>query len=100
MAFWAGDFLNSAVLARMKVWTQGHWLWTRTIGSTIVGEGADSLLFYPLAFWGFVISFALMVGATCLAGVRIDIKVSGGGAEFAGALQGFMQALYGAAHSH
>jgi uncharacterized integral membrane protein (TIGR00697 family) len=52
IAFWVGDFLNSAVLARMKVWTDGRWLWTRTIGSTVVGEGADSLLFYPIAFYG------------------------------------------------
>ena len=36
----------------MKIWTQGRYLWTRTIGSTIVGEGADSLIFYPLAFYG------------------------------------------------
>jgi queuosine precursor transporter len=51
-AFWAGEFANSYVMARMKVWTQGRWLWTRTIGSTVVGEGVDSLIFYPLAFWG------------------------------------------------
>jgi uncharacterized integral membrane protein (TIGR00697 family) len=51
-AFWAGDFLNSMVLAKMKIWTGGRWLWTRTIGSTIIGEGADSLIFYPLAFYG------------------------------------------------
>src|SRR3954451_10341401 len=52
VAFWAGDFLNSMVLARMKIWTKGRHLWTRTIGSTIIGEGADSLIFYPLAFYG------------------------------------------------
>lgn len=52
MAFWAGDLLNSLVLAKMKIWTSGRYLWTRTIGSTIVGEGADSLIFYPLAFYG------------------------------------------------
>ena len=51
-AFWVGDLLNSLVLAKMKIWTQGRMLWTRTIGSTIVGEGADSLIFYPLAFYG------------------------------------------------
>ena len=51
-AFWAGEFANSFVLARMKVWTQGKMLWTRTIGSTFVGQGLDSLIFYPLAFWG------------------------------------------------
>jgi len=51
-AFWAGEFVNAYVLARMKLWTGGRWLWTRTIGSTVVGQGVDSLLFYPLAFWG------------------------------------------------
>ncbi len=51
-AFWVGDFLNSIVLAKMKIWTKGRYLWTRTIGSTVVGEGADSLIFYPLAFCG------------------------------------------------
>lgn len=51
-AFWAGEFANSFVLARMKVVTQGKHLWARTIGSTIIGEGVDSLLFYPLAFLG------------------------------------------------
>ena len=52
MAFWAGEFANSFVLARMKIWTQGQYLWTRTIGSTVVGQGVDSLIFYPLAFYG------------------------------------------------
>ena len=51
-AFWAGDFVNSYVLARLKVKTKGRHLWLRTIGSTIVGQGADTLIFYPLAFWG------------------------------------------------
>ncbi|WP_375291046.1 queuosine precursor transporter [Qipengyuania sp.] len=52
IAFWVGEFANSYVLARMKVWTGGKHLWTRTIGSTIVGQGLDSLIFYPLAFYG------------------------------------------------
>lgn len=51
-AFWAGEFVNSYVLARMKLWTGGRMLWARTIGSTIAGQGIDSLIFYPLAFWG------------------------------------------------
>jgi queuosine precursor transporter len=51
-AFWAGEFVNSYVMARMKLWTKGKHLWTRTIGSTVVGQGVDSLLFYPLAFYG------------------------------------------------
>ena len=52
LAFWAGEFANAFVLARMKVWTGGKMLWTRTIGSTAVGQGVDTLIFYPLAFWG------------------------------------------------
>ncbi|MDT8757492.1 queuosine precursor transporter [Sphingomonas psychrotolerans] len=51
-AFWAGEFVNSYVLARMKLWTQGRLLWTRTIGSTFAGQAIDSLIFYPLAFLG------------------------------------------------
>lgn len=52
VAFWAGEFVNSVVLARMKIWTEGRHLWTRTIGSTVAGQGIDSLIFYPLAFYG------------------------------------------------
>ncbi|WP_439468898.1 queuosine precursor transporter [Blastomonas fulva] len=52
VAFWAGEFVNSYVMAQMKVWTAGKMLWTRTIGSTVVGQGVDSLIFYPLAFYG------------------------------------------------
>lgn len=52
LAFWAGDFVNSFVMAKMKVWSAGKWLWMRTIGSTVVGQGVDSLLFYPIAFAG------------------------------------------------
>lgn len=51
-AFWAGEFVNSFVLARMKLLTRGRYLWTRTIGSTVAGQAVDSLIFYPLAFWG------------------------------------------------
>jgi queuosine precursor transporter len=51
-AYFCGEFVNSFVLAKMKILTAGKWLWTRTIGSTIAGEGVDSLLFYPLAFYG------------------------------------------------
>jgi hypothetical protein len=51
-AFWAGEFVNSYVLARMKIWTRGRHLWTRTVGSTVAGQGIDSLIFYPLAFYG------------------------------------------------
>ena len=52
VAYFCGEFVNSFVLAKMKIATQGRWLWSRTIGSTVFGEGVDSLLFYPLAFYG------------------------------------------------
>lgn len=51
-AYFCGEFVNSYVLAKMKILTAGRWLWTRTIGSTIFGEAVDSALFYPLAFYG------------------------------------------------
>jgi uncharacterized integral membrane protein (TIGR00697 family) len=52
IAFWCGSFANSYTLAKMKIWTKGKWLWTRTIGSTLVGELVDSSLFYFIAFYG------------------------------------------------
>ena len=52
IAFWCGSFSNAYVLARMKVWMSGRRLWTRTIGSTVVGEFVDSALFYFIAFYG------------------------------------------------
>ena len=51
-AFWAGSLVNAYVLAKMKIWTQGRFLWMRTIGSTAVGELVDSSFFYLLAFYG------------------------------------------------
>ena len=52
LAFWAGEFVNSFVLAKMKIITGGKHLWTRTIGSTVFGQAVDSLIFYPVAFLG------------------------------------------------
>ncbi len=52
IAFWAGEFVNSFVMAKMKVWTKGRALWTRTIGSTFFGQAVDSVIFYPIAFLG------------------------------------------------
>jgi len=52
VAYFCGEFCNSFVMAKMKIWSEGRHLWTRTIGSTIVGEGVDSLIFYPTAFLG------------------------------------------------
>lgn len=50
--YFIGEFSNSYVLAKMKIYTEGKWLWTRVLGSTIVGEAIDTLIFYPLAFLG------------------------------------------------
>ena len=52
IAFWCGSFANSYVMAKMKIWSAGRWLWMRTIGSTLVGEAIDSGLFYVIAFYG------------------------------------------------
>jgi uncharacterized integral membrane protein (TIGR00697 family) len=52
LAYLLGEFSNSFVLAKMKIITKGRWLWFRTIGSTLVGEGLDSLVFMTLAFMG------------------------------------------------
>jgi uncharacterized integral membrane protein (TIGR00697 family) len=47
--FWLGEFSNSFILAKMKVWTNGRWLWMRTIGSTLVGEMMDTVIFVLVA---------------------------------------------------
>lgn len=52
LGYWCGEFTNSYTLAKLKIFTQGRRLWVRTIGSTVVGEAADSLVFYPIAFAG------------------------------------------------
>jgi hypothetical protein len=52
LAYLAGEFANAFVLAKMKIATEGRWLWARTIGSTLVGQGLDSLVFISLAFLG------------------------------------------------
>jgi uncharacterized integral membrane protein (TIGR00697 family) len=52
LAYLVGEFANSFVMAKMKIATQGRWLWTRTIGSTLIGEGLDSLVFITIAFAG------------------------------------------------
>ena len=51
-SYWLGDFVNSYVLAKLKLLTKGRYLWTRTIGSTMCGQAVDSIVFYPIAFYG------------------------------------------------
>ncbi|MFQ5923088.1 MAG: queuosine precursor transporter [Anaerolineales bacterium] len=60
LAYLVGEFLNSFVLAKMKLRTEGRYLWMRTIGSTLVGQGADSLIFITVAFFGILPPPALM----------------------------------------
>lgn len=59
-AYLVGEFANSTVLAKMKVWTQGRYLWSRTIGSTVVGQGLDSLVFVLIAFGGLMVPAAVL----------------------------------------
>ena len=54
IGYFAGEFLNSYVLSKMKIWTNGRYLWTRTVSSTVVGEGVDSILFGLIAFGGLI----------------------------------------------
>jgi len=58
-AYLAGEFANSFVLAKMKIRTRGRWLWTRTIGSTLVGQGIDTIIVLTIAFWG-VMPFSVL----------------------------------------
>jgi uncharacterized integral membrane protein (TIGR00697 family) len=60
LAYLVGEFANAIVLAKMKVTTNGRWLWSRTIGSTIIGQGLDSLVFIVLAFVGTIPASAML----------------------------------------
>jgi queuosine precursor transporter len=73
IAVWSGAFLNNYVLAKMKIWTKGKHLWTRTIGSTIVGEGINTVVFYSFAFLG-VISLPLLI-KTILIGWPVKVLI-------------------------
>ena len=75
IAFWVGDFVNSFVMAKMKLWTQGRMLWARTIGSTVVGQGVDSLLFYPIAFAGIWTFDTLLAVIAFNWGFKITVEI-------------------------
>ena len=79
-AYFCGEFVNSYVLAKMKILTAGRWLWTRTIGSTIAGEAVDSALFYPLAFYGTGIipdeKLPLVMAAQFVAKVAVEVALT------------------------
>lgn len=71
-AYLVGEFVNSFVLARMKVLTKGKWLWMRTIGSTVVGQGLDTAVFIILAFAGTAAFVPLMILYHWVAKVAIE----------------------------
>ena len=52
LAYWAGEFINAMVLSRLKLFTRGRFLWMRTIGSTLAGQGLDTVIFITVSFWG------------------------------------------------
>ncbi len=62
IAYLTGEFVNAFILAKMKILTRGRYLWTRTIGSTLIGQGIDSLLFISIAFYG-VLPSSVIVSA-------------------------------------
>lgn len=69
IGYFCGEFANSFTLAKLKILTEGKLLWTRTIGSTIVGEACDTLVFYPLAFYGVLdndLLLKIMVANYCI----------------------------------
>ena len=74
-AYLLGEFLNSFVLAKLKVRTEGRWLWLRTISSTLVGEGADSLVFMSIAFYGILPSDALGTAMVSQWAVKVAFEV-------------------------
>lgn len=60
VAFFFGSIVNDYVLAKMKIWTKGKYLWTRTISSTIFGEGVDTVLFFTFSFYGTIANSLLL----------------------------------------
>ncbi len=76
LAFWIGEFTNSFVMAKMKLLTRGRFLWSRTIGSTAVGQGVDTLVFYPLAFWGIWTNEQLLLGMFANYAIKVGWEIA------------------------
>ncbi len=77
IAFAVGEFVNSFVMAKMKVWSAGRHLWQRTITSTVFGEAVDTVMFVPLAFWNTGIipndKIPLVIGAQIVAKILVEV---------------------------
>ena len=71
IAFWCGEFANSYTLARMKLWTGGRMLWTRTVGSTVVGQFVDTIVLVIIGFWGTAppLTLATLAGSAYLSAI-------------------------------
>ena len=76
LAYWAGDFVNSFVMAKMKLLTGGRWLWSRAWGSTVCGQAVDSLIFYPVAFLGIWTYGNLLAVMTFNLAFKIGVEVT------------------------
>lgn len=75
LAYTVGEFLNSYVLSKLKVATKGRHLWLRTIGSSLIGQGVDTLIFFPVAYageWSWSLIFQIMAVAY---GVKVGVEV-------------------------
>ncbi len=76
LGYLAGEFTNSYIMARMKILTRGRWLWTRTISSTVVGQGLDTLIFILVAFAGTPVFAMVMVLHHWLAKIIIEVAAT------------------------
>lgn len=77
VAYWAGEFTNSYTLAKMKLLTDGRWLWTRTVGSTITGQLVDTIVIMSVAFWGYPLRTVLtLIGSAYLAKVLYEVAAT------------------------
>ena len=89
IAFWAGEFVNSYVMAKMKLWTGGRWLWTRTVGSTVAGQAIDSLIVTTVFFWGTVPWATILIAAG--SGYVFKVVYEAAATPFTYAIVGFLK---------
>ena len=71
IAYWAGEFTNSYTLAKLKLWTGGKHLWTRTIGSTITGQFVDTVVIIVIAYWGQIPASKIPVMVASAYGIKV-----------------------------
>ena len=89
LGYLAGEFSNSFVLAKMKILTRGRWLWTRTIGSTLVGQGLDTAIFINI--WAWVISYPGSIPLTILFHWVMKVGIEAAATPFTYAVVGYLK---------